>query len=122
MFGLFYLVDKSGLALSFEGDIVIAYLEDDAPQTPNIGPAIIPLGAISVFKNLRALIEERANVLDDAPVDRVASDSEVTDLHSVLLTFEEYIAGFEVSVYDLLRMQVVYSKCDLDNESLDSML
>jgi len=76
-----------------------------------------------VIEDFRTLIEQSAHVFDHGRAPPTATgDSEVTYLNGIIFTFQKYVAGLQVPMYNVPLMQVVDSGQNLDDKLLDSCL
>jgi hypothetical protein len=123
MFGLLDLFNQLLLARCSKRHVKIAKLEDDAAQTPNICSLVAPLtrNAIWVVKDFRALIKECAHIFNDSLANEcVASYSKISNLDSIIFSFQKNVAGFQIPVNNFLLMQVIDRQSDFENKPFDS--
>lgn len=133
MLHLLNLLDQPLLIQSVERHIVVAELEDYAPEAPDVGPVVVAVGGVGLVKLValesglgqyfRALVQQRSHVLQlGLPRLTHACYTKVANLNSVVLALQENVAGLEVAMDHVPRVQVVDAKQYLEDEALYARL
>lgn len=123
MLRCFYLSDKLFLTQGYEWNIKIAKLKDDAAQTPNICSIVVSFSRNTTWliQNFRALIKQSSNIFYDSETLKGAtSDSKIANLNGIIFSFQKYIAWLQISMYNVLSIQVINRQKNFQYEPLYS--
>ena len=126
MIHIFDFFNKSLHSLCVEWYIEVTYFEDYTAETPDISFAIVTpfkfLRLLRIIDNLRALIKQSAFIICSClSFWIVACNPKISNLYSVIFSFEKYIAGLKISMYDIIIMYVMDSQQNFKNKSFNSI-